>query len=196
MATTTGNQLPDYDHDLVPGTVYLVGHSPGSEGHPRTDVLLVPAPSQDPADPLRWSIWRKRYHLSVLLLYSTLMTALGNWESPVYADIGEVLNASISQLNIGSALSLLMLGVGNVFLTPLSEKFGRRFVYVLSLIMVVGSQIWLATAKDAGDFIGSHVLFGIGRAPYEALVPVSFADIFFTHERGFALGVYGFGLAT
>lgn len=49
-------------------------------------------------------------------------------------------------------------------------------------------------AKDTGDFIGGHVLFGLGRAPYEALVAVSISDVFFAHERGLGLGVYAFGM--
>lgn len=63
---------------LVPGTIHLVDskgvlptkHASGS----RQDVVLVPAPSDDPNDPLNWSARRKRlstvcismsvYHLS------------------------------------------------------------------------------------------------------------------------------------
>lgn len=60
---------------------------------------------------------------------------------------------------------------------------------------MIGCHIWIATARSSGDFIGAHVLFGLGRTPYEALVPISIADVFFAHERGFALGVYAFGLS-
>jgi MFS family permease len=60
---------------------------------------------------------------------------------------------------------------------------------------VICCHVWLATSRNSGDFIGAHVLFGLGRAPYEALVPISIADIFFAHERGFALGIYAFGLS-
>ena len=52
----------DEDH-FVPGTVHLVDlegimntkHASGSQ----TDIVLVPAPSADPDDPLNWSANRK-----------------------------------------------------------------------------------------------------------------------------------------
>ncbi|KAH7473326.1 major facilitator superfamily domain-containing protein [Fusarium oxysporum f. sp. albedinis] len=182
------------DYEVVPGTVYLITR-PSHNTNEQGDIILVPTPSDNLGDPLRWSVWRKRYHLFLLVIYSTVMTALGNWESSVYVDIQDALGTSINQLNIGTALTLLMLGVGNVFFTPLSHKFGRRIAYLSSLAVVIGCHIWLATARNSGDFIGAHVLFGLGRAPYEALVPISIADIFFAHERGFALGIYAFGLS-
>ncbi|KAF4334400.1 HOL1 substrate-H+ antiporter [Fusarium beomiforme] len=173
------------DYEVVPGTVYLVTQPSQTDEH--GDIILVPTPSENLGDPLCWSVWRKRYHLFLLVIYSTVMTALGNWESSVYVDIQDALGTTINQLNIGTALTLLMLGVGNIFFTPLSHKFGRRIAYLSSLAVVIGCHIWLATAKNSGDFIGAHSLFGLGRAPYEALVPISIADIFFAHERGFAL---------
>lgn len=79
-------------------------------------------------------------------------------------------------------------------LTTQLVEFGRRFTYLSSLILTIVSQIWLAVAKNTGDFIGGHVLFGVGRAPYEALVAISIGDVFFAHERGLGLGVYAFGI--
>ncbi|KAL9563114.1 hypothetical protein ACKAV7_012856 [Fusarium commune] len=166
------------NYEVVPGTVYLVTQ-PAHNNNEQGDIILVPTPSDSLGDPLR----------------CTVMTALGNWENSVYVDIQDALGTSINQLNIGTALTLLMLGVGNVFFTPLSHKFGRRIAYLSSLAVVIGCHIWLATARNSGDFIGAHVLFGLGRAPYEALVPISIADIVFAHERGFALGIYAFGLS-
>jgi hypothetical protein len=109
------------DYEVVPGTVYLVTR-PSHNTNEQGDIILVPTPSDNLGDPLRWSVWRKRYHLFLLVIYSTVMTALGNWESSVYVDIQDALGTSINQLNIGTALTLLMLGVGNVFFTPLSHS--------------------------------------------------------------------------
>ncbi|KAM6534565.1 hypothetical protein FALCPG4_004194 [Fusarium falciforme] len=192
MESTTRDHTSDYD--IAPGTVYIVEQPSALSADSIAAVILIPTPADDLTDPLRWSVWRKRYHLFLLIAYGTLMTALGNWEASIYVNIQEALGTTITLLNVGMALTLLMLGVGNVFFTPLSHKLGRRFTYLSSLIIVIASKIWLAKAKNSGDFIGAHVLFGLGRAPYEALIPISIADVLFTHERGFGLGVYSFGL--
>lgn len=50
-------------------------------------------------------------------------------------------------------------------------------------------------SKSVGDYYGAHVLIGLAAAPFEALVAISVADVWFAHERGSKLGVYVFGLA-
>lgn len=56
--------IPDYD--VVPGTVYLV-QGAHQDGFSSKDIILMPTPSNDPRDPLRWSRWRKAYHLFLLV---------------------------------------------------------------------------------------------------------------------------------
>lgn len=74
-------------------------------------------------------------------------------------------------------------------------ELGRRFIYLISLVIVFISQIWMGVSKNVGDFYGAHVLLGFGAAPFEALVAISIADVWFAHERGSKLGTYVFGLA-
>ncbi|KAH7142077.1 major facilitator superfamily domain-containing protein [Dactylonectria macrodidyma] len=192
---STARDLPhSQDYDVVPGTVYIIEQPSVLNCDSKAEIILIPTPADDLDDPLRWSAWRKRYHLFLLVIYSTLMTALGNWEASIYLNIMEALGTTVTLMNIGTALTLLMLGIGNVFFTPLSHKLGRRFTYLSSLILAIASQIWLAEAQNTGDFIGAHILFGLGRAPYEALVAISIADVFFAHEIGLNMGIWAFGL--
>lgn len=83
-----------------------------------------------------------------------------------------------------------VLSIANTF-----EELGRRFIYNASLVTVFASQIWMGFSKSVGDFYGAHVLIGLAAAPFEALVAISIADVWFAHERGSKLGVYVFGLA-
>jgi hypothetical protein len=120
MESTTRDHTSDYD--IAPGTVYIVEQPSALSADSTAAVILIPTPADDLTDPLRWSVWRKRYHLFLLIAYGTLMTALGNWEASIYVNIQEALGTTITLLNIGMALTLLMLGVGNVFFTPLSHS--------------------------------------------------------------------------
>lgn len=79
--------------------------------------------------------------------------------------------------------------------TNITAELGRRFIYIASLLIVFFSQIWMAVSQNLGDFQGSHVLTGLGAAPFEALVAISVTDVWFVHERGSKLGAYVFGLA-
>ena len=53
----------------------------------------------------------------------------------------------------------------------------------------------MGLSRNVGDFYGAHILLGFGAAPFEALVAISIADVWFVHERGSKLGTYVFGLA-
>jgi hypothetical protein len=50
------------------------------------------------------------------------MGAVTNWESPIYLQLLSVYATTIDNLNIGAALMLLLLGVGNVFTNPISNS--------------------------------------------------------------------------
>lgn len=112
--------ITSIDYDVAPGTVYIVSNDDEHSG--QSQVRLIPHPSDDFHDPLRWPKWRKYYHLSLLVAYSAVMGACTIWESPIYLVLVQAYHTEISALNIGAALMLLMLGVGNVFLTPLSNS--------------------------------------------------------------------------
>ncbi|KAH0397492.1 hypothetical protein KCU89_g8218, partial [Aureobasidium melanogenum] len=76
--------IPDYD--VVPGTVYLV-QGAHQDDFSSKDIILMPTPSNDPRDPLRWSRWRKAYHLFLLVFYSAALGAITNGDSVVYLNL-------------------------------------------------------------------------------------------------------------
>jgi MFS family permease len=79
--------------------------------------------------------------------------------------------------------------------TDVYVEFGRRSVYIWTLVMVFVSEIWMAVSKDYGEYWAVNILRGLGAAPFEALPAISISDIYFAHERGGKLGAYVFGLA-
>lgn len=73
------------ERPFVPGTVHLVDlegtmRAKHAKGH--KDIVLVPAPSNDPDDPLNWSPRRKLLSTSCMCVY-TLMVSPTNIELPV-----------------------------------------------------------------------------------------------------------------
>lgn len=54
--------------------------------------------------------------------YSAVMGAVTNWEAPIYLELLSAYASTIDNLNIGAALMLLLLGVGNIFTNPLSNS--------------------------------------------------------------------------
>jgi MFS family permease len=53
-------------------------------------------------------------------------------------------------------------------------------------------MLWVPYATTNPQWIGSKILQGLFMAPIESLCEISIADIYFAHERGTYIGLYGF----
>jgi MFS family permease len=79
---------------------------------------------------------------------------------------------------------------------PLAVKFGRRPVYLTSNFLMGVACIWLAICAQISytPFIIGRAFLGIFEAPIEAIVPSTITDIFYLHERGEKISIYGLGV--
>ncbi|KAL2855786.1 major facilitator superfamily domain-containing protein [Aspergillus pseudodeflectus] len=167
----------------IPGTRLLIEHSDA-------EVVLLPRPSSSPDDPLNWK-WRRKYTAQAIVFTWAFMLGAATLSPAVtYVPVMAELGASSSYLNIGAALALLMLGLGNLLFNPLALRFGRRHVYFISTIISAISQIVTATAQTKATFIGGRILLGFGAAPFEQLPALTVDDQFFVHRRGLGLSIY------
>ncbi|KAL3426430.1 hypothetical protein PVAG01_03221 [Phlyctema vagabunda] len=184
------------EDEFVPGTVYILNedHISGT-AYTSKDIILRPTPSSDPEDPLRWPRWRKLLLVFFLVCYSSVLGAVSNWDGTIYASLLVEYKTTVFKLNLGAAFMILMLGIGNIFFTPLADVMGRRFVYITSSLIVMLANMWLALSNNIIDSILAKTLLGFGAAPFEALPVISISDTFFAHERGTMMGAYVFGLA-
>ncbi|RQM06462.1 hypothetical protein DH86_00002331, partial [Scytalidium sp. 3C] len=89
----------------------------------------------------------------------------------------------------------LAFGWGCLFWQPVALQYGKRPVYLFSMIATLAIMLWVPHATTNGQWIGSKILQGFVGAPIESLCEISVTDIYFTHERGAYLGLYSFMLA-
>ncbi|KAL3457570.1 major facilitator superfamily domain-containing protein [Aspergillus heterothallicus] len=173
----------------TPGTRLLIKHS-------HDEVVLLPRPTTSPDDPLNWK-WRRKYTAQAIVFSWAFMLGAATLSPAVtYAPVMAELGASSSYLNVGAALALLMLGLGNLLFNPLAIRFGRRPVYLASAIISAVSQIVTATARTKAAFIGGRILLGFGAAPFEQLPALTVDDQFFVHRRGLGLSIYTLAITT
>ncbi|KAJ3548378.1 hypothetical protein NM208_g1037 [Fusarium decemcellulare] len=164
-------------------------HSRHGDGRTR-DIVLVPAPSDDPDDPLNWSPRRKTLFLSCLCVYCL---AVGIASAAIYSvlvPISAATNLTVGDLNTGTGYMFLAFGWGCLIWQPLAQKLGKRPVYLISLLGTLGMMLWAPHAKSNGQWIANKVIQGMFGAPIESLCEISIADVYFTHERGTYVGLY------
>jgi MFS family permease len=191
-------ELDNIDDSVVPGTVHLVDieqvlHTKHAKGS-HQDIVLVPSPSSDPDDPLNWSLRRKALSSACWIVY-TLVNGIAN--SVVYSvlvPLSESLHITTGDLNAGTGYLFLLAGYGLLFWQPVALQYGKRPVYLLSTLGILGMTIWSPYTNGNGQWIAKNILGGFFAAPIEALPELSVTDVYFAHERGTYLALYAFAL--
>ncbi|KAH9985936.1 major facilitator superfamily transporter [Xylariaceae sp. FL0662B] len=113
----------------------------------------------------------------------------------VVTPIRQATGLSLADINNGTGIMFLFYGWGCVIWQPLALQYGKRPVYLFSLVFNI---IILATAPlctTQGTYLANRILLGFLGAPVESLCEISIADIWFTHERPKYLAWYGWSLA-
>ncbi|ODV91807.1 hypothetical protein CANCADRAFT_389 [Tortispora caseinolytica NRRL Y-17796] len=184
------------DRSAIPGTIHLIDENGNIKGKHLKDIVLSPTPSDDPNDPLNWERKRKYMHMFCIVVY---IYALGVPSAAVYSiivPVAETMNLSADTLNTGTGYMFLFFGLGCLFWQPLAQQYGKRPVYVFSCLATTLIILWAPHAKSSGQWLGGKILQGFLGAPVESLLEISVSDIWFEHERGTWIGVYGLALIT
>ncbi|KAE8410912.1 major facilitator superfamily domain-containing protein [Aspergillus pseudocaelatus] len=182
------------DRDLdVPGTELLVDIQHNLDvAHDGSDIILLPRPTACEGDPLNWSRWKKYWHLLLISIYACVFSFGENNTGDAYTTIVEMTGSTMTIMNGGGALNYLLLGLVNIFWIPAAMKIGRRFCFLATLLLCIGSSLWMGAFHTAGEWFGSNILNGLGTSAYEAVIQLVVFDLFFDHQRGRMLGVYIF----
>ena len=139
----------------------------GTSGRPRTAATLVLA-----------SVGAFVTSLDVVVV----ATALPQLRLHLGASLSD-LEWTINAYNL--AFASLMLGAA------LGDRFGRRRLYVIGLLLFTASSIACATAGSAGALIASRAVQGAGAAIVLPLSLTLISEAFPLAKRGTAIGIWG-----
>ncbi|KAL3454187.1 major facilitator superfamily domain-containing protein [Aspergillus insuetus] len=192
-------------YDAVPGTEILVDQSNGNKSasdfetyqhvtHGDARILLVPQPSlTNSNDPLRWPKWKKWVVFGNGLLYAFMGAVTGPMMAGGMLQLSEFFNRPLADITYSNGATLICQGFGTLLWMPLAVKFGRRPVYLASSFLMAIACVWLAVAaeKTYPVFVIARTFLGLWEAPIEAIVPSTVTDIFYLHERGEKISIYG-----
>ncbi|KAK4047493.1 hypothetical protein OIV83_005406 [Microbotryomycetes sp. JL201] len=177
---------------IYPGTEVMTDTA-GVEFIKSGNTVLVPQPSNDPADPLNWNKWYKAGALSSAVWLGFIQgfgpLSLSS-QVPYYIEsFGTTVDGVINLIGV----TILVLGFSNFLWVPIATQFGRRPAAIFSHVVCLAACIWRAKANSYRSFLGACVLNGIGAGPAETLPPMIIADCVFLHNRGFWNTLYWYG---
>ncbi|KAK9477029.1 MFS general substrate transporter [Lipomyces japonicus] len=181
---------PKIDETAIPGTVFLVDLDGSHNQKKQNDLVLIPAPSDDPEDPLNWSTWRKWKTMGLSHFYTFVV----GWSSAaVYSillNLSDATGLTVAQLNSGTGTMLLFFGWGCLIWQPMGLTFGRRGMYLLSLAFTAAVSVWTAYSTSYATWVVQRILLGLVGAPIECQPEITVTDLYFNHQRGRQIGIY------
>jgi MFS family permease len=95
----------------------------------------------------------------------------------IFSPLSEATGLTIDQLNQGTGYSYFAIGFGPLILQPASLAFGKRPVYVLSMLICCGLNIWTPFARTYGQWVSNRLLLGFFGSPSFSLAEVSISDV-------------------
>lgn len=201
--------LEPYDYyGEVTGTVIMMSERPQAEKNSQDDttneqqvpddglkrtpdgIVLNPQPQNDPNDPLNWPMWRRDLALLVIGFHSFMIGGQTPILATAFTSMSKEFGVTESKLAYLVGAYMLVLGFGSVFFAPTATLYGKRFVYLVALIVWIVGSIMAGAAKSYNLLLAARIIMGFGGSPSEALPSASIAEIYFLHERAYRLGIY------
>lgn len=112
---------------------------------------------------------------------------------PASDDAVENLGTTITILNVAIGVYLITLGVIPLWWSSLSERHGRRSIYIISFILYLCFTIGCALAKDVNMLIAFRVLSGGCAASVQSVGAGTIGDLYPITKRGAAMGLFYLG---
>jgi MFS transporter, DHA1 family, multidrug resistance protein len=131
----------------------------------------------------------------ILLSVSALAVMSNDMYIPSMPDLTHYFSTTESQVQLTLSLNLFALGVTQLLIGPLSDRFGRRPILLLGVLLMSLFSLACGFAESIEELIGFRVLQGMAAAVEPVLVLAILADTFEEKERVKVFAVYGFLIA-
>ncbi|PBK95806.1 MFS general substrate transporter [Armillaria gallica] len=154
------------------------------------DLYLVTWLENDPEDPRNWSpAWR--WYLTLVSALAVISVAFasavitGDFEGiEEEFQVGEVVTA------LSVSLMVCGFGLGPLIISPLSELYGRRPLWVIPTFLYLIFNIPCALAKNIQTLLICRFFCGIFASGPLTLAGSTISDIWDNNERGFAIALF------
>ncbi|KAF7553570.1 hypothetical protein G7046_g7070 [Stylonectria norvegica] len=175
----------------IPGPIEppAVARKSGVDDGTRRYKLVVFTPN-DPGNPKNWS---KAYKWWCTMVVALTCFVVAFASSVITADIPGVMesfNVSEEVALVSISVFVMGFGVGPMIFAPLSEVYGRRVIYVSTLLVAVVFIIPCAVAKNIETLLVCRAIDGIAFSAPMTLVGGTLADLWRNEERGVPMAAF------
>ncbi|KAJ6113783.1 hypothetical protein N7523_007100 [Penicillium sp. IBT 18751x] len=133
---------------------------------------------------------RKWLIVIIVSMGSLCVTCTSSMYTTTYTQLMKEFGCSQEVATLGLSFFIWGLGVGPLFLSPLSEFYGRRNIYIVSFSLFL---IWLvpcAVAKNIQTMIVCRFFNGLAGSAFLSVAGGTVGDLFDRHELAFPMMLY------
>lgn len=132
----------------------------------------------DEAHPMHWGLWKKWFIITVYCLLQVYVTMTSTMYVSVESLIQERFPCTTQVVTLGQSMFIIGTAVGPVFLGPLSDLGGRKWVYVGSILLYAVLNIGCALAYNLPMLIIFCFLVGVAGSTALSNVAGTIIDLF------------------
>ncbi|RBR10395.1 hypothetical protein FVER53590_25492 [Fusarium verticillioides] len=159
-------------------------------------IVLFPRPTNDPNDPLNWSALEKYSTYLTVCFFTFLATMNASNFTVAVKPLSAEFHRTPTEAGYLVCFNVLWLGVGNIFWVPLMRVIGKRPVYLVALLLLMGCNIWSFETHSYGSLLAARIISGFAASASDATVPSLVTDLFFIHERGHCMMIFHMALSS
>ncbi|KAF2270158.1 MFS general substrate transporter [Lojkania enalia] len=151
---------------------------------------LDPIPTMGDADPYNWPSWKKNSNLVLVAFHACMATFIAAGIIPAYEAIAEELGVSLQRASYLTSLQIAIIGGAPLFWRPLSTRYGRRPIFLISLIGSLAFNIGCAKTTTYASMAVCRALCAFFICPASAVGSVVVVETFFKKERARYMGIW------
>ncbi|PQE24376.1 polyamine transporter protein [Rutstroemia sp. NJR-2017a BVV2] len=161
-----------------------------SQHHPSPPLEIVTFQPGDPHNPRNFSFWRKWAIVSSITLVDLTVSWGASGYSPATTKLRETFHVSSEIGVLGLSLYVLGLAFGPMTLAPLSEYYGRTYLYVVPYGIFLLFLLGTALVQSIGGFLVLRFFSGLFASVTIANFGGTIADLWPRDQIGPAMSIF------
>ncbi|OIW34601.1 MFS general substrate transporter [Coniochaeta ligniaria NRRL 30616] len=151
---------------------------------------LDPMPDMNDADPYNWPKAEKVINIFLVAFHAMMSFFTAACIQSSFENIAEDLGTSLQRVSYLVSIVIAVLGVAPIIWRPLSERFGRRPILILSLIFSAVGNIGCAVSPSYATMGLCRAITAFFISPAAAIGSAVVSETFFKRERATYIGVW------
>lgn len=119
-----------------------------------------------------------------------MITFIATSIQSAFVNIGEDLDVSIQEASYLTSLFIVILGVAPLLWSPIADRWGRRPIFLVSLLGAVIGNIGCALSHSYSAMAGCRAVTAFFISPAGAIGTGVVSEMFFKKERGRCIGIW------